>query len=374
MFTHRLFDIFFYLFFFSKTTVSIEIIANNAVIQQVSISAFLSSWSDSASISNRMFRFHRPRLACAIVFALICSKTTFASPVTFRQPSDGLNIPRAGDLNFIHASEPVNIIPIEDFLDAEELPNGGIKNVSNDGTTVTTTYNTRDVAPNTEQESGSGASEPVNVVPESPKFNVTPSDTVNTTSDGTTVTTHYSTPNRNLLQTNSNATDSLQLISTNNRSLLTQEVNMGLNCEGSRSMCIGADQWSVMHTLRDYMYAIPEGYRYYAGQDIACMVHHIYPYPWFTWGFYCAFMQGNIPADGFDGAEIQLKMQQMIEHHCLGCGSVPFSPDNDPNTLGILTVNYVSKSECEGLCYYVPPGHPTNGAVAVPKGMTLATQ
>ena len=321
-----------------------------------------------------MFRFHRPRLSCAIVFALICSNTTFASPVIFREDSlgVGLHAPRADDLHIIHASEPVNIIPIEDFPEAEALGDGGIKNVSNDGTTVTTTYNTpRDVAPNTEQKSGSGASEPVNVLPASPKFNVTPSDTVNTHNDGTTVTTQYSTSNRNPSQTISNATDSLQLISTNNRSLLTQEVNMGLNCEGSRTMCIGADQYSVMHTLRDYMYAIPEGYRYYAGQDIACMVHHIYPYPYFTWGFYCAFMQGNIPAEGFDGAEIQLKMQQMIEHHCLGCGSVPFSPDNDPNTLGILTVNYVSKSECEGLCYYVPPGHPSNAAV--PKGMTLAS-
>ena len=317
-----------------------------------------------------MFRFHRPRLSCAIVFALICSKITFASPLTFHQPSL-----RADDLHIIHASEPVNIIPIEDFPEAEALANGGINNVSNDGTTVTTTYNTpRDVAPNTEQESGSSASEPVNVLPESPKFNVTPSETANTHNDGTTVTTQYSTSDRNLSQTNSNATDSLQLISPNNRTLLAQEVNMGLNCQGSVTMCIGAVQGQVMHTLRDYMYAIPEGYRYYNGQDIACMVHHIYPYPYLRWGFYCAFMQGNIPADGFDGAEIQLKMQQMIEHHCLGCGSVPFSPDNDPNTLGILTVNYVSQSECEGLCYYVPPGQATNAKVTVPKGMTLASQ
>ena len=138
-------------------------------------------------------------------------------------------------------------------------------------------------------------------------------------------------------------------------------------------MCIGAPQWGVMHTLRDYMYAIPDGYHYYTGQDIACMKHHIYPHPVFTWGFYCAFMEGNIPAEGFDGAAIQLKMQQMIEHHCLGCGSVPFSPDNDPNTLGILTVNYVSESECEGLCYYKPPGTAVKAAVTVPKGMTLAS-
>ena len=326
-----------------------------------------------------MFRFHRPRLSCAIVFALICSKTTFASPVIFREDSlgVGLHAPRAEDgLHIIHASEPVNIIPIEDFPEADALSNGGIQNTSNDGTTVTTTYNTpRDVVPNTEQGSGDNASEPVNVLAVSPNTNGTPSDTASTTNDGTTVTTQFSPSNQKLPPTNSNATNSLQLISTHNRTLLSSdELNMGINCQGSVTMCIGAVQGQVMHTLRDYMYAIPEGYRYYAGQDIACMVHHIYPHPWLRWGFYCAFMQGNIPADGFDGAEIQLKMQQMIEHHCLGCGSVPFSDDNDPNILGILTVNYVSESECEGLCYYVPPGQKTNAAVTVPKGMTLASK
>ena len=324
-----------------------------------------------------MFRFHRPRLSCAIVFALICSKTTFASPLTFRENSPGagslLHAPREDDLHILHASEPVNIIPIEDFSEVGALSNGGIQNTSNDGVTVTTTFNTpRDVAPNTEQVPADGASEPVNVVPESPQFNVTPPEAINTTNDGTTVTTQFSSSNRNLLQTNSTGTDSLQLINTHNRTLLSQdELNMGINCQGSITMCIGAVQGQVMHTLRDYMYAIPQGYRYYAGQDIACMVHHIYPHPIFTWGFYCAFMQGNIPAEGFDGAEIQLKMQQMIEHHCLGCGSVPFSSDNDPNTLGILTVNYVSQSECEGLCYYAPPGQKP---VSVPKGMTLASK
>ena len=81
-------------------------------------------------------------------------------------------------------------------------------------------------------------------------------------------------------------------------------------------------------------------------------------------------MQGNISEQGLDGAEVQLKMQQMIEHHCLGCGSVPISDDNDPEKMGILTVNYVRQSECEGLCYYVPPGQ-DKGTVKVPQGMTL---
>lgn len=159
-------------------------------------------------------------------------------------------------------------------------------------------------------------------------------------------------------------------MSPSNQILAVSDLEKGLNCEGSTIMCIGANQMGVMHTLRDYMYAIPHGYRYYAGQNIACMKHEVYPSAWITWGFYCAFMQGNIAEDGVDGALIQLKMQQMVEHHCLGCGSVPFSDDNDPNISGILTVNYVRQSECEGLCYYVPPGTPST-SVKVPSHMTL---
>lgn len=288
---------------------------------------------------------------------------------------------RGDPVSIVSVSEPVYVIPTEEIPPGQNHNSGGSSRTTNDGITVTTTYNNRrSVVRRKVSPSIIAASEPVYVIPNDGAptdrrlSGTNGSDTATTTDDGTTLTTTYTTgQGRNLLQTNPNSAGSVNIINTKNQSLALSDVNKGLNCEGSFVMCIGAAQWGVMHTLRDYMYAIPDGYRYYAGQDIACMKHHVYPNPVVTWGFYCALMQGNIPAEGVDGAELLLKMQQMIEHHCLGCGSVPFSSDNDPNILGILTVNYVSQSECEGLCYYRPPGIAANAAVTVPKGMTLAS-
>lgn len=364
------------------------------------------------------------RLSSAIIFALLCINSSLASPVASAGRSP---------ISIVDATEPVNIIDIEDLPPQPSFPNDG-STTTNDGTTVTTTYNIpRDIVRRRKPEvSIISAFEPVKIIdsedlsPEQkfsadgstttndgrivtttynnrrdrvqirkPKVSIVsayepvnviavPSDrrlgsdnsssTTTITNDGTTVTTTYSTTQRNLLQTESNVTGSLGLINLKNQTRQLSELDMGLNCQGSVVMCVGATQMGVMHTLRDYMYAIPTGYRYYAGQDIACMKHNVYPSPLITWGFYCAFMQGNISAEGVEGPLIQLKMQQMIEHHCLGCGSVPFSDDNDPMTLGILRVDYVSHSECEGLCYYKPPGIAADATAEVPKGMTLATE
>lgn len=320
-----------------------------------------------------MSRIQHSRLSSAIIFALLCINSSLAIPLANADHSP---------VSIVDAVEPVNIIDIEDLSRDPMFPADG-STTTNDGTTVTTTYNNpRDVVQKRKPKvSIVAAFEPVNVIP-SDDFthsrqlgsdNGSTSSSTTTTNDGTTVTTTYPTNQRNLLQTNPNVTGSLDLINLKNHTRQLSEIDMGLNCQGSVIMCVGANQMGVMHTLRDYMYAIPTGYRYYTGQDIACMKHSVYPSPIISWGFYCAFMQGNIPAEGVDGTLIQLKMQQMIEHHCLGCGSVPFSDDNDPRTLGVLTVNYVRLSECEGLCYYKPPGTAADAVVKVPKGMTLAT-
>ena len=370
-----------------------------------------------------MSQFHKPRLSSAIVCALFCVNYSFASPLVIAASRH----PRA---SIIAASEPVHIIPSED-LPADWIPpkeGPGTSTITDDGTTLLTTYNNpRDLA--RKREEGT-ASEPVNIIPidrlppdlrggggggissvtddgttqtttynvgralnrkrannspvvsASEPVNIIPADRFpelqgggggisNVVNDGTTVTTTF---NNSAARKTLSQTDGLNLVTPANTTAVaasgTNELTMGLNCQGSGIMCIGAAQSGVMHTLRDYMYAIPHGYRYYAGQDIACMKHHVYPNPWISWGYYCAFMQGNISSEGLDGAEIQLKMQQMIEHHCMGCGSVPISPDNDPQKLGILTVNYVRQSECEGLCYYVPPGQ-SAASVKVPQGMVL---
>ncbi len=307
-----------------------------------------------------MVQFHKPRLSSAVVFALLYINPSSASPVAAGRRFRG---------SITGAIEPVNIIPVADLPELSPPTVEAPPVTTDDGTTLTTTYNIpRDVARNENSLEITSASAPVHIIPTNelpPGINLNPGNST-TTNDGTTVTTTFA-RSRIALQKPSNSTSSLDLLSTNT---LNSGLNMGMNCEGSKIMCLGAAQAGVMHTLRDYMYAIPHGYHYYDGQKIACMKHSVYP--WITWGFYCAFMQGNIPAEGFDGSVIQLKMQQMVEHGCLGCGSVPFSADNDPNIAGILTVNYVHKSECEGLCYYVPPGTPES-AVKVPEGMTLAS-
>ena len=344
-----------------RTTVFIDPVQSNPSLFQTA-----KFFSRLSTTSIKMSRFHQPRLSIAIIYALFCINSSFASPVANADSSS---------LSIVDAVEPVNIIPIED-LPPERPFRSDESSTVNDGTTVTTTFkDPRNIAQRRNARALVSASEPVYVIPEGqiPSAQLLNTSGSSTNNDGNTVTTTYTT-SRQLLSTKSNATSSLNLINTKNQTLAdSEELDMGLNCEGSRIMCVGSAQMGVMHTLRDYMYAIPPGYRYFAGQDIACMKHNVYPNPWITWGFYCAFMQGhNVSEDGVDGALIQLKMQQMIEHHCLGCGSVPFSDDNDPTVAGILTVNYVRQSECEGLCYYKPPGI-ANAAVKVPSGMTLAS-
>ena len=90
---------------------------------------------------------------------------------------------------------------------------------------------------------------------------------------------------------------------------------------------------------------------YVAGQKIACKEHSVFPF--LVRGYFCAFLEGNnVPSAGVTGPTLLLKMQQLIEHGCQGCGSIPLSEDNDPNKMGKLTINYVAKSECVGLCFY----------------------
>jgi hypothetical protein len=69
-------------------------------------------------------------------------------------------------------------------------------------------------------------------------------------------------------------------------------------------------------------------------------------------GGICAFTQGNVAA--LYGVVIKRKLQELSNHGCGVCGSVPIGDNNDPGEAGILTVNYVSNSVCAGLC---PPTH-----------------
>lgn len=87
---------------------------------------------------------------------------------------------------------------------------------------------------------------------------------------------------------------------------------------------------------------------YLPGQHIAC-IPIIGPGP--LLGGICAFAQGkNVPSTGLTGAFIKGKLRELRVHGCLVCGSVPLGGNNDPNTQGILSVNYVRSGVCRGLC------------------------
>ena len=57
-----------------------------------------------------------------------------------------------------------------------------------------------------------------------------------------------------------------------------------------------------------------------------------------------------MPATGVTGALVKSKLRELRDHGCRVCGSVPLGRGNDPQSLGILTVNYISGTACKGLC------------------------
>ena len=88
---------------------------------------------------------------------------------------------------------------------------------------------------------------------------------------------------------------------------------------------------------------VAPGVVWQAGNHIACQPsNHI--------GGICMFMQGNVPAGGVDTAVIIQRLGDLQAHGCKTCGSVPLSGDNNPNAMGILTLNFVKDGVCQGLC------------------------
>jgi len=86
-------------------------------------------------------------------------------------------------------------------------------------------------------------------------------------------------------------------------------------------------------------------------------------------GGVCAFTQGNVSKAGTNGTLIKQKLSELRAHGCTLCGSVPLSGDNDPDTEGILTVNYIASKVCTGVC---PPTHysaASNGSVVIVVGL-----
>lgn len=128
---------------------------------------------------------------------------------------------------------------------------------------------------------------------------------------------------------------------------------LGINCRGSNPNC-----WSQSgfdDTLEWFLYLTERGGSL-GDADLYVPGSHILCRPWgaVPVGGICAFTQGrNLSPTGINGTMIRRKLNELVDHGCRTCGSVPLSEDNNPVEAGILTVNYVIHGPiCNGLCHY----------------------
>ena len=163
------------------------------------------------------------------------------------------------------------------------------------------------------------------------------------------------------------------LISTNLHLIINPVQALGINCRGSW-LCpsnyrfLPAYLTIISRIANGTLECLPgSGFNcgpmsdtdiYAPGKHIVCLPQSN------LWGGICAFTQGNVDPLGTTGAVIKQKLVQLRAHGCKVCGSIPLSDDNDPDTKGILTVNWIGgrlgpvvpggDAICWGLC---PPTH-----------------
>lgn len=116
---------------------------------------------------------------------------------------------------------------------------------------------------------------------------------------------------------------------------------LGINCRGSAEC---GNTGGRATDILNYVQKIDNNRWYQNGEHIACWKSQL------GTGL-CAFLQGT---GGIPGSLIKELVQDVVNHNCHVCGSVPVffnSGDNDINTHGELTINYVAKvGNCNGLC------------------------
>ena len=168
--------------------------------------------------------------------------------------------------------------------------------------------------------------------------------------------------------------------------LVTPIQALGINCRGSILCPDGRLKSPYLHSIAQIAKGMDcnshSGFNcgpinntdiWAPGKHIICLPQDILQ------GGICAFTQGNVAPLGTTGDMIRQKLLELKHHGCLVCGSVPLSDDNNPDTAGILTVNWVKNGVCWGLCpsthYYnaqIPGNHTmslnsnTIGAVLLP--------
>ncbi|KAF5532445.1 KP4 killer toxin [Fusarium mexicanum] len=116
--------------------------------------------------------------------------------------------------------------------------------------------------------------------------------------------------------------------------LAASNVAAGINCKGSVLCGQGTEPLS---NLINYAGGLNDDRWYQNGQHIVCG------------GSLCAFLQNT---GGLPGRNIKGLLGDLRDHGCKYCGSVPvfFPDDNNDGDHGILTVNYVSNPNCQGVC------------------------
>ncbi|KAI4091609.1 MAG: hypothetical protein LQ344_003960 [Seirophora lacunosa] len=89
---------------------------------------------------------------------------------------------------------------------------------------------------------------------------------------------------------------------------------------------------------------LPPRALYFRNEHIACAENALL-------GSICLFLQGSgVPDTGVPGFVVRRRVQDLLDHGCRFCGSVPVSGDNRPLAAGVLTSNYVLGKGCKGVC------------------------
>ncbi|KAG5759440.1 hypothetical protein H9Q69_006708 [Fusarium xylarioides] len=109
---------------------------------------------------------------------------------------------------------------------------------------------------------------------------------------------------------------------------------LGINCRGSSSCGVGGIGHTPNGDLKDVRDAVASGEEgnFGNGDHIACIP--------FAFGNLCAFYQG-IGSRTFTKEQSVTFLDQLRQHGCSKCGSIPVDPGNDVKN-GQLTVNYVA--------------------------------
>ena len=147
--------------------------------------------------------------------------------------------------------------------------------------------------------------------------------------------------------------------------------SLGINCRGSVLCPDGRFRFAYLNTLIQIAKGtncisapgfncgpINDTDIWAPGKHILCLPQQV------SIGGLCVFTQGSVAPLGITGNLVERKLTELKQHGCRVCGSVPLSDDNNPNSAGELTVNWVSNGACWGMCpsthYYdtqIPGNH-----------------